>query len=284
MRQQRPAPLRPDFIVVRAMKSATTSLCDLLAHHPRISVSDPKEPEYFCRDSTYEARRDWYRSLFASAHEDDVTGEGSTSYTKSLLFPKVAERIACDLPDVKIIYIVRHPLDRIVSHWMHLRGAGAAVSADFNQAVNDLPHLLDTSLYWKQISCYRERFSEDQIQVFFFEDFRTNPDVILRQCQQFLGIEPIAAPADASQPRHRTAEKIRDHQWVEHARQMPLLRSALRRIPLRLREALRRRIGERMDQKPLWQAETKRKVVDAIAADARRFCTHYGKPEDFWEL
>lgn len=275
---------QPSFLVIGAMKSATTSLCDLLATHPRVCIAEPREPEFFCKDDLYARGWEWYADLLRPPGTQDIIGEGSTSYTKSHLFPRTADRIARDLPAVKLIYIVRHPLDRIVSHWMHLRAAGADISADFNRAVVEIPHLTDTSRYWRQLARYRELFPPEQIAVFFFEDFQKNPLAVLHHCQRFLEIEEMVPPSAASSHGHRTDEKLREHPMVRAVRRSPLLTSVLRRVPRSIREPLRQRTGERMDVKPTWGPDLKARVTDALRDDARSVCTAYGKPADFWNL
>ncbi|MEX2430634.1 MAG: sulfotransferase, partial [Dehalococcoidia bacterium] len=125
--------VRPNFLVLGAMKSATTTLCELLATHPQAFVCEPKEPEFFCKDEVYSRGWPWYQSLFRSALHKKAVGEGSTSYTKKLLFPRTASRIAAHVPDARLIYIVRHPIERIESHWMHsLRAGSLPPTADFS--------------------------------------------------------------------------------------------------------------------------------------------------------
>src|SRR5262249_24539009 len=111
----------------------------------------------------------------------------------SAIYPKASGRIAAHVPDAKLIYIVRNPLERIESHWRHLLGRGHNIS--FEELLSH-PDVLDTSRYWRQISAYREHFPDEQILVLFFEDFVEDPSAILKRCFEFLGVDPSLGPTD----------------------------------------------------------------------------------------
>ena len=267
------------------MKSATTSLCNLLAEHPRVVFSEPKEPEYFCREKLYSRGPGWYGRLFADAGPDDLAGEGSTSYTKGHAFPEAAGRIAADLPDAKLIFIARHPLDRIVSHWKHLRGTGVDVPADFNRAVGDSSHLVQTSRYFWQLGRYRDLFPDRQIAVYFFEDYRADPADVLRRCRQFLGLDQeVVLPDSAEWHSHRSDVFLREHRLIRAARAIPGVAAVLRRVPRSLREPVRRTTGTPMSRPVIWDPDVRARVADELREDARRFCVENGKPEGFWNL
>src|SRR4051812_36073420 len=105
----------PTFLVIGAAKSGTTSLHSYLDLHPRVAMSEPKEPSFFNRED-WEIRRDWYESLFDPAAE--VRGESSTAYTRYPIVRGAPERIRALVPDAKLVYVVRDPIDRLVAHWV----------------------------------------------------------------------------------------------------------------------------------------------------------------------
>src|SRR6516165_1122868 len=106
---------RPDFVVVGAMKSATTTLHEQLARQRGVFMSRPKEPNFFSDDLIYARGWDWYSSLFNAADDGVLRGESSTHYTKLPTFPRTVERMTHFLPRVKLIYVMRHPIDRLIS-------------------------------------------------------------------------------------------------------------------------------------------------------------------------
>lgn len=269
----------PDFIVIGAMKCATTSLCDRLASHPEVFISSPKEPEFFCRPSS-ESEAAAYRRLFESAHSGQKCGEGSTSYAKKRAFPGVAERIHQWNPDVRLLYIVRDPLERIASHWHHLATAGA-IRFSFEEALERLPHLVDTSCYWRQIEEYYRWFPRSSVKVVFLEDFQDHPHSVLRSCFEFIGVRTDIDVSDASEPSHVSAHKRVDSGLVHTLRKSDFIRRAGRSFP-----GLKRRILPFLRrpaiEKPEWTPGMKRQVLEVVQPDAARFLREFSKPPDFW--
>ena len=150
----------PNFLVIGAAKSATTSLCELLGQHPDVFILDPKEPHFFTRH--YELGWKWYKSLFSNAGSYERIGEGSTSYSQKGLYPGAAKTIYQYLPDTLLIYIVRHPLERIESQWyQEIKSVRKALP--FCQAVRHQPKLLDPSRYWLQINEFRNYYPDNRI-------------------------------------------------------------------------------------------------------------------------
>lgn len=83
-------------------------------------MTNPSEPHFFSLQEAYDRGWAWYTSRFANASQETAIGEGSTSFTMHIHRPDAPRRIAAHLPDVRLIYIVRHPLMRIESAWKHL--------------------------------------------------------------------------------------------------------------------------------------------------------------------
>ncbi|MGB3560491.1 MAG: sulfotransferase domain-containing protein, partial [Geitlerinemataceae cyanobacterium] len=109
----------PDFLIMGAMKCATSTLHEQLALQPGFFMSELKEPNFFSNDEQYARGMDWYLSLFQGAPEHSLCGESSTHYTKLPTYPNTIDRIGKHLPQVKLIYVMRHPIDRLVSQYVH---------------------------------------------------------------------------------------------------------------------------------------------------------------------
>ena len=269
----------PNFVVIGAQKSGTSTLCLVLKEHPDVFFCDPKEPHFFSLDDAYARGIDWYASLFADVTTQTAVGEGSTSYTMEAVRPHAAERLAAALPDARLIYIVRNPIARIESAWKHLRIKGRTRD-DLPRALGRFPTLLDTSLYWKQIQRYRRHFDDDRIHVLFFEDFLADPEAELRRCCTFLDIDPAAPMGDARKPRN-----------VSHGREVETrLGRALRRIPRPkgfttprpVRPLVERIRFSRFTAQPRWTKQARAHVLGQLEPDARQFLEFYGKPADYW--
>jgi hypothetical protein len=274
--------MKPNFLVIGAMKCATTSLCDLFATHPQMFVCTPKEPEFFCDDAVFARGWGWYESLFAGAQEKIAVGEGSTSYTKQMRFPHAAERIAKYLPEAKLIYIARHPLMRIESHWLLRIAAGLDVSP-FAEALKKSPHIVDTSLYWKQISRYRDFYPDENLLLLFFEDFVSNPHDIIKRAYRFLGVNPELATADPAKPKHVTADVRVDGAVIRLIQKLRGAR-ALRNLAPELGRKVTTKLRKPLPNRPEWPPELRREVIQQLADDTAEFLKFCGKPSDYWEL
>jgi hypothetical protein len=178
---------KPDFLIVGAMKCATSTLHDQLDSHASFFMTTPKEPNFFSDDGVYAKGIEWYESLFAGASDSQLKGESSTHYTKLPSHPKTIERLAAYCPDVKCIYVMRHPVDRLISHYIHEWTQGV-ISCDIDSAVERFPELVDYGKYNMQIEPYLDTFGSSSILPLFAERFRDNPQRELQTVFDFLEI------------------------------------------------------------------------------------------------
>ncbi|USN99679.1 MAG: sulfotransferase [Phycisphaeraceae bacterium] len=274
--------MRPTFIVIGAEKAATTSICAQLEQHPDVFVTDPKEPGFF--SAHYDRGWGWYERLFDGAGECRAAGEGTVRYSQATLYPGVPERIASDLPDVRLIYVTRHPLDRVESMWIQWRSMGhEGASDDFCRSLQESPGMLDASRYWFQISAYRERFADEQILVLFFEEYRRDPAATLRRCFEHIGVDPDA-PIPDLEARNESVGKLVDGPVAGVLRRVPLMSRVRDAMPLAIRDGVRRALKKPVQGRPVWDESTRLWAIERVAEDCARFLEHYGKPADYWNL
>lgn len=193
MRAERPreggraiGPRLPDFFVIGAMKCATTTLHEQLARQPGIAMSRPKEPNFFSDDPVYDRGLDWYRALFADAPGGALCGESSTHYTKLPTYPRTVERLARAIPRPRLIYAMRHPIDRLVSHYVHEVTTGR-ISVGIDEAIRRHPELVDYGRYGMQLRPYVEAFRADAILPVSFARLARRPQDELERICRFLG-------------------------------------------------------------------------------------------------
>jgi hypothetical protein len=275
---------KPNFFVIGASKSGTTSLCELLASHPDVFMSDPKEPSYFSRGESLGLSAESYASIFAEAAGYRAVGEGSTEYAVVGLFPGIEQRLAEYAPAARLIYIVRHPLERIESQWIQLRSMGAA-PADFRTALREIPEIIEGNLYWKNVSAYRRAFSEDQILVLFFDDLKVDTAATVARCFEFLGLDPGVELDDPGRPRNTRRIKRSDKGLLSALRRVPgydRLRDVL--VPESVRPAVKKLFTEPVPQYPEWDRESFDWLVERLRPDTVRLLEEHGKPGDFWDL
>ena len=199
----------PDFLIIGAGKSGTTSLDNYLKQHPDIFMSPVKEPNFFAYEnidtSTLypEALEHYhqsvtdiksYQELFNGAEEGNIKGETSNTY---LVVDGSAESIKNHIPDVKLIAILRQPADRLYSRYLHLAREDELPTKNFRDALerdsiwwvrNDL---VIEGLYYNNLSRFYNLFKKEQIKVIIYDDFRKDPGMVLNGIFDFLEVERI---------------------------------------------------------------------------------------------
>lgn len=187
----------PDFLVIGAMKAGTTSLCRDLAAHPNIFFPSVKEPHTLVLDEVLtESGRRKYADLFQYAKPDQKCGEGSTGYTKRPFHSGVPERAHALLGDgLKLIYIVREPVSRTLSHHYHMYRKGEA-PRDAAQAVKSISQLIDISRYAMQLKPWIERFGLEHLHVVRFEDYVKHRESIMGEIYAFLDVSTRSDVSD----------------------------------------------------------------------------------------
>jgi len=184
---------KPDFLIIGAMKCGTTSLHDYLGKHPEIFTTTPKEIHFFTENKFDEDKIEEYYINFKS--EKKIVGTSPQNYTKyhKPEFSGVAARLKHYLPNVKLIYLVRDPLKRIVSHYNESQESGSSPSVGLNETLfrDNNHHYIRTSEYYNQLSQYLPYFKKSQILILSLEDLQSNRLQVLNKVFNFLGVEEL---------------------------------------------------------------------------------------------
>jgi hypothetical protein len=193
---------RPNLFIVGAMKAGTSSLHAALRQHPQVFMSVPKEPAYFieaCKrprdlygnSDTEDQALATYLNLFAAAGHHEYVGEASTQYTKLPTLDGVVDRIHTFNRDARIIYLVRDPVERTISHyWWNCR-FHAEVRSPLDAILGN-PEYLAFSHYAMQMRAYRRLFSPEQIWLMTFEELCEAPGEHMDKLYEWLGVRPSA--------------------------------------------------------------------------------------------
>lgn len=198
-------PALPNFLVIGSAKSGTTSLAHYLRAHPQVFM--PRfEPHYFTAERNWKLGQAWYENQFKEAGAAAAVGEKSASYSRYPLYQGVPARIATLIPDVRIVYLVRHPLHRMRSEYLH-RLLNGKERRPLDEAIQADPSYLDTSRYALQIDRYLEHFPREQLLVLTAEQLRHDRRVSLDRVQAFLGLDRGWQPAELDREYNRTAHK-----------------------------------------------------------------------------
>jgi hypothetical protein len=218
---------RPDVLIMGAPKAGTSALHAALAQHPQISASPVKEPKYYmCWDAPPPAYRgpgdahsnqEWtwrradYEALFRDAPEDALRLESTPFY---LYMPGARRRIAEELPEAKLIVIVRDPIDRAYSNWMHLWVDGLEPVSDFVEAwhAEDRRVAEGWAPFWHyhRLGRYGEQLTDlfglvarERVFVLRYWQLVSHPDETLDRVARFLGIaedQVTTIPPDNARP------------------------------------------------------------------------------------
>lgn len=205
--------MEPTFIIGGAQRCGTTALCYLLDAHPQIYVARPlkPEPKYFLAPPTPPRDRDWYlRTWFGDTGGAIAAGEKSTSYLET---KGVAERIKAQFPALKLIFLLRHPVERAVSNYRFSVESGLERES-FDYAVRheaqrlastDFPGISSHPFAYVRRGRYAEQlerffgcFDRRAIQIVLREDLQARPAEVCRQLYRFLGVDEGPLPGDLS--------------------------------------------------------------------------------------
>ena len=170
------------------MKSGTSTLAEILSMHPEVCFCLDKEPHFFSKTPDWKANLEDYKSLY-HLQGKQICGEASTTYT---CYPEFNKNIWDNLyqfnPQLKLIYIMRDPVERIVSHYMHnyLR---SYTSDPLENAILSKSTYINRTRYFVQIRPYLDVFGKDQVLLLTFEELTANKKMTLNKIADFLNID-----------------------------------------------------------------------------------------------
>jgi hypothetical protein len=272
----------PNFLVIGTRKGGTTSLYRYLLDHPQIFMSGDKEPLFF--SSNWDRGLDWYERFFDKAKQAVAIGESSTEYTAYPEVSGVANRIAKLLPEVRLVYLVRHPIERMLSeyHYHMVRGAERDPSAD--QALLTDSTYCNVSRYAMQIEQYLEYFSREQLLILRSEDLKRDRARTLKRVYEFLEVDSSYQPAHLEQEFQTTAG-LRSRRAVDHAlRKIPGYGRMASVTPRPLVRFKNRLTTRKARPQPRLSESARREIEDRLRDDVRRLRRHIGDDFDAWGL
>ena len=274
----------PTFFVIGAAKAGTTSLFHYLDQHPDLYLTPQKELHYFCDPDC----RQWeslYREEFVT--EAGVRGEASTLYTRSPAIPGVPGRMAALVPDARLVYLVRDPVERALASWreerFHVTERRSAAEAF---AYPEDPHnpYVAASCYAQQLENYLEHFAEEQVLVLDQRELATDGQRVVDRVVDFLGLAPRALDTSV---RHNEAASKLEYGAFGHRLRFTAPARAVRRLPEPARRVLTapaRRFLRRPIEHPELPDELMQRMRETLAADARRFRELTGRSFAHWSV
>jgi hypothetical protein len=200
-------------------------------------MSKPKELNFFVSELNWDLGLDWYRGRFDGRFE--VRGESSPHYTNLPYYEGVPQRIHEHIPDAKLLYMVRDPISRILSHWCHAVGAGYETRTMEEALARGDQTYVTRSRYWMQLQPYLERFDRSQIEIITQEELQTDREGTMRKAFRFAGVDEDFHSEQFGREWEKSSAKESDrYQFMEKLIKLPGFRSFDRnfdRLPERMR-------------------------------------------------
>lgn len=248
--------MKPNFYIIGAAKSATTTLATMLGEHPEATLSKKKEPHFFSIGPDTESALQAYLLNYDHCTNEIAVGDGSTSYSRIRYNPETIQRIYDFSPEAKIIYIIRHPLKRIESAYnARIMRPDIQHRESLSNAVRQIPMMVDSSRYWEVFDAYRQIFPEKNIKVIWFEEFIQNQQKVFSTICQFLGIDD--STNIASSMVHSNSRAGNEILSDRHGRDLSNFDTS-------------------------WDEEARAYVIDQLRDDNLKILRYFNKGDDYW--
>jgi hypothetical protein len=281
----------PNLIIIGAGKAGTTSLHYYLDQHPDIYMSYPKEPYFFHREKWRE-QLGWYESLFPEPVA--IRGEASPSYSAYPVIKDVPRRIHELIPDARLIYLVRDPIDRIAAHYsQHLangkerRSLAEAVESALQRGDDPVNPYLCVSRYATQVEQYLEYFSRDRILVIDNADMLRDRGAVLRDAFRFLEVDETFESPRFNQVLNTQGDQVRFGPVGAKLKGTRLARFVRSRVPREVRtpvtKPLTRLLSERVER-PELSRDVRAELIEALKPEADRLRELTGKRFASWSV
>lgn len=297
--------MMPTFLLMGAMKAGTTALYQALDQHPDVFMAPVKEPNFFAfanEPPSFEAPLDQhpqginhktisdpaaYEALFEDAHPDQARGEASHT---TLYWPEAPANVERYAPEARLVAILRNPIERAYSEFLHFVRDGHEPHSDFASALDAEPERIDANWafgryvdrgrYYQQLRRYYERFDEEQIRVYLFEEFRKDPQTVLRDLYSFIGVDPSFTPAldrrvnKSGVPRSRLVQQVISSLQPLRSALDPVLPQALIDWVLALR-------NQNLEKPPM-TPETRNRLRETFREDVHRLSRLLDRDLSHW--
>ncbi|PAP77155.1 sulfotransferase family protein [Rubrivirga marina] len=291
----------PDFLILGAPKCGTTALWHYLDAHPEVTMASVKEPRFFTRQGgglargevndqmpragTYDRGSEWYDGLFAHAAPGSSRGEASTVYCVA---PDAPDLIHSNAPDVRLVLMVRDPVDRMYSHYWQERKAGWDPGPFADLVASGHPrarYYEAASHYADTVERYLAHFGRDQLLVVAKEDLDADPASALTRIQRHIGVDPTFRPPTLGRrfnvqrvPRFPALRRLGEWARATVGARLP---DAVRQPLGRAQRAVERGLSTELDYEPL-HPSLRAELLPRFEADVELVEVWTGRPRPAW--
>ncbi len=298
--------MQVDFMIIGAQKCGTTSLAAQLAAHVDVCFCQIKEPGYFNETDNWQAGLADYHRLYTcpdkartpsrnaamgqngseelhSGRGEQIYGEASTMYTFFPEWQQTHERIFSYNPHVKLIYIMRDPVARVISHYSH-NFVRNIVKGTPEQVVLQDPAYVNRSRYAVQLRPYIELFGLDNMLLLIFEEYIANQSATLQKVAEFLGVSPQGFAIEGGTHKHSSVGvPYIKRRVVRQITETNVFQSLRTYAPVQLRHAIKARLSGKLQHKPDFPPQLRQSLRLLFQDDIGAVEAWLGQPIASWQ-
>ena len=261
-------------MIIGVQKCGTTSLANILSQHSKINFCRQKEPSFFCRNKEWEINLDKYHSLY-DANATGLKGEASTSYSWYYEFPETSLKLKKYNENLKFIYIMRDPVERIKSHYIHNFLKGYARKNFLNEVLSN-PTYINHSRYAVQIRPFINLFGKDSILFLKLDELKAGDSAIFKKIGTFLNIDVDEFNILDKSPKNVTKEnkKITNLKYF--------LSPVLKYIPTNVKISIRNSLSYRVSTKVNINSQLRTFLINHLIDDVNSIEDYSGLDLKSW--
>jgi len=275
-------PPLPDFLIVGPQKCATTWHYKCLYEHPQILMPETTFVHYF--DMFYQKDELWYRNHFSKYDGESDVGEVTRTYIRDEMAP---ERIAETLPDVKLIFTLRDPVDRAFSHWWHEKSKNKHSFA-FKEVFENYDlyqNWVVPGFYHQHLTRFSQYFSEEQIKICFFDDLVKNDLAYIQDVYSFLDVDneyvPSLVDEKVNQGRFRGIDRMSIYSSAASVYKKMAPRAAIDAVRP-LHRGLREILASQTEYEEGMDEDTRKRLEEHYIEDTRNLADDVGRDLSHW--
>jgi hypothetical protein len=274
----------PNFLICGAQKAGTTALYAYLKQHPDVFMSRPKETWFF--DRNYEKGIEWFASHFEEHSGETAVGEATA---RTMSWPEAPARVAKHLPEAKLIFVLRNPIDRAYSQYhFHISTGKEEADASFHEVIRDEQSafgqdMIKRGRYAEQLARFDAHFDRSQMKIVLHEDLRERTTETVQEVYRFLGVDPTYEPQ--TEERHnvtRYPDSLGAYYWVRRLWQ-PMRQRVESRFPQAtdaLRQAMRKALFSK--EKPQMREDDRAYLREVFAESNARLEARLERDLSHW--
>lgn len=272
----------PNLVICGAMKAGTTSLHYYLNLHPEIFMCDHKELNFFCKNLAWKKGLRWYKSNFKSGNEK-IYGESFPHYSQYPIHKKVPEIMHSVLPKAKLIYIIRNPINRMISNYLHRFREHYEERQVEEALTNRNDRYIQFSKYFMQIEEYLKFYKREQILIVKNRNLREKRIETLKKIFKFLEVDSSFRCDEFYKMKNVSEEKRKYPKHKKAKRIVRYLRGKAPFVPKAIKKKMYPNLGPgELVEKPTLSKEAKKRILSYLREDIERMQVFSGLNLSDW--